>query len=224
MKIVLSLSGGMDSGTMLGYYLAKGHEVFPINFTYGSKHNEFELKCAYHLCGHYGLRKGLPSIDLNFIGDMFTSDLLKSGGDIPEGHYEDESMKATVVPGRNLIFASILAGYAESIDATHIALGVHAGDHHIYSDCRPEFIESLKTTINKSSDGKVGVLAPFLNIDKTQILKIGCELPEEFVVPYQLTRTCYKDQEDSCGRCSSCVERLEAFASLGKVDPIKYQK
>jgi len=223
MKIVLSLSGGMDSGTMLGYYLAKGHEVCPVNFSYGSKHNKYERTCAIHFCDYYGIDV-FPTIDLNFIEYMFESDLLKSGGDIPEGHYEDENMKTTVVPGRNLIFASILAGYAESIDATHIALGVHAGDHHIYSDCRPEFIESLKTTINKSSDGKVGVLAPFLNIDKTQILKIGCELPEEFVVPYQLTRTCYKDQELSCGRCGSCNERLEAFASLGKVDPIKYQK
>jgi len=223
MKIVLSLSGGMDSGTMLGYYLAKGHEVFPVNFTYGSKHNLYEKECANKLCKHYGIDM-FPSINLGFIGDMFTSDLLKSGGDIPEGHYEDKNMKATVVPGRNLIFASILAGYAESINATHIALGVHAGDHLIYLDCRPEFIESLKTTINKSSDGKVGVLAPFMNIDKTRILKIGCELQEEFVVPYQLTRTCYKDQEDSCGRCSSCVERLEAFDSLGKIDPIKYQK
>ena len=221
MKIVLSLSGGMDSGTMLGCYLAKGYEVWPVNFTYGSKHNDYERTCARQLCKHYGIDM-FPSINLGFIGDMFSSDLLKSGGDIPEGHYEDKNMKSTVVPGRNLIFASILAGYAESINADAIALGVHAGDHEIYPDCRPEFITNLKRVINTSSDRKISVLAPFLDIDKAGILEIGYNLAEEFKVPYELTRTCYKDQEYSCGRCASCVERLGAFTNLGKVDPIKY--
>jgi len=221
MKIVLSLSGGMDSATVLGHYLAKGHEIIPVNFTYGSKHNVFEKECAKKLCEHYKIDI-FPSIDLCFIGDMFSSDLLKSGGDIPEGHYAGENMKSTVVPGRNLIFASILAGYAESVGASHIALGVHSGDHHIYPDCRPKFVECLRETIDKSSDGKIGVLTPFMELDKENILRIGYNLSDEYKVPYELTRTCYKDQERSCGVCGSCCERLEAFDKLGHTDPIKY--
>ena len=221
MKIVLSLSGGMDSATALGYYLAEGHDIIPVNFMYGSKHNTFEKLCAIRLCVYYGINM-FPSINLRFIEDMFSSDLLKSGEDIPEGHYEDKNMKSTVVPGRNLIFASILAGYAESIGADAIALGVHAGDHAIYPDCRPEFVDSLIETINKSSDSKISVFAPFLNLDKTEILKIGYSLPGEFKIPYELTRTCYCDQETSCGKCGSCIERLEAFKNIGKTDPIEY--
>lgn len=222
MKIILSLSGGIDSGTMIGYYLSKGHQVIPVNFIYGSKHNQYEQKCAVKLCEHYNIPMGLPSINLGFIGDLFKSDLLKSGGPISEKHSQTENMKSTIVPGRNLIFASILAGYAESTGADAIALGVHSGDYQIYPDCRPKFINSLKETINKSSDGKIDVLAPFLNLDKTWILKIGYGLPEKFRTPYKLTRTCYSDQEDSCGICMVCKERLEAFKDIGKTDPIKY--
>ena len=211
----------MDSATTLGYYLSKGHDVFPINFVYGSKHNIYEKECAIKLCKHYEINN-LPIINLNFINDLFTSDLLKSGGEILEGHYESENMKSTVVPGRNLIFASILAGYAESINADHIALGVHAGDHAIYPDCRKDFIDSLKETINKSSDGKINVLAPFLNLNKAEILKIGYNLPKKFIIPYEITRTCYSDRKLSCGKCGSCNERLEAFETLKISDPIEY--
>jgi 7-cyano-7-deazaguanine synthase len=151
----------------------------------------------------------------------FNSNLLKSGGDIPEGHYEEESMKLTVVPGRNLIFSAIMAGLAESIGAEDIALGVHSGDHAIYPDCRPDFIISLAETVKASSDGKVKVRTPLLFEDKTSILRIGHSLNPP--VPYKLTRTCYKDQELSCGKCGSCQERLEAFGKLGIKDPIDYE-
>jgi 7-cyano-7-deazaguanine synthase len=131
-------------------------------------------------------------------------------------------MKATVVPGRNLIMASVMSGYAESIDAEAIALGVHSGDHHIYPDCRPEFINQLRNVVAISTERLVDVIAPLLNEDKTSILKIGYSLKE--LVPYNLTRTCYKDQEHSCGKCGSCRERLEAFENLGIKDPIVYEE
>ena len=161
-------------------------------------------------------------IDISGAFNEFKSNLLLSGDEIPEGHYEHESMTKTVVPGRNLILASIMAGLAESVGAGVVALGVHTGDHHIYPDCRPNFIAALYEVIRSSSDGKVIVQAPFLNLDKTEILKIGFT-KVGVPVPYHLTRTCYKNQAASCGRCGSCTERLEAFANIGMKDHIEYE-
>lgn len=223
-KIIIGLSGGMDSATLLGLMLEQGFEVHCCVFYYGSKHGKWENRAAEAVIDFYQLKRfpvfGHP-IDLSRAFVNFSSSLLLAGGEIPEGHYAEDSMKATVVPGRNLIFASIMAGLAESIGASFISLGVHSGDHHIYPDCRPEFIEALKETIYLSSDQKVGILAPLIRENKTSILKIGYGLLQP--VPYQLTRTCYKDQELSCGKCGSCQERLEAFANLGIKDPIEYE-
>lgn len=219
--VVLALSGGMDSATLLGYYLSKDYNVLPISFYYGSKHNKYEAICVEQLLNYYKINTSFK-INLNFIGDIFISNLLQTGGDIPEGHYEDKNMKLTVVPGRNLIFASILAGIAESYNAEIIALGVHSGDHVTYPDCRKEFMVSLNKTINLSSDGKVEVQAPFIDYYKKDILEIGYNLDDPFKVPYEYTRTCYKDQVLSCGNCGSCSERLEAFDQIGEIDPIEY--
>ena len=221
MKIVVSFSGGVDSTTLCSYYLDQGHDVALVSFNYGSKHNEFENAAASNIAKYFELPlpKHLP---LNFIHDLFKSDLLVSGGDIPEGHYTDKSMSSTVVPARNLIFSSILAGYAESIGADAIALGVHSGDHHIYPDCRPDFIKSLVTTTKLATDGKVHVDAPFLHYSKADILRVGLSL-KNISVPYHMTRTCYKNQPTACGKCGSCVERLEAFRLVGTPDPIEYE-
>jgi 7-cyano-7-deazaguanine synthase len=221
MRVVLALSGGLDSSTLCGYYLEKGWQVVPITFNYGSKHNRYEIEACVAVIRHFGLPDPVL-IDLKFFGELFRSDLLFSGGTVPDGHYTDESMTATVVPARNLIFASIVAGYAESIDADMISLGVHGGDHYIYPDCRPEFISSLYNSVMLATDGKVRVDAPFLYSSKAEIIRIGLNL-KKIVVPYHLTRTCYKDQLVSCGTCGSCVERLEAFAEMGMRDPILYE-
>jgi 7-cyano-7-deazaguanine synthase len=207
MKIVIGLSGGMDSATLLGLFLEEGCEVHCCSFTYGSKHNAYEGRAAKKIVEYYT--------------ELGYSDLLKSGGDIPEGHYNDENMRSTVVPGRNMIMASIMAGIAESIGASVIGLGVHAGDHHIYPDCRKEFIKALDSAVYLSSDGKVEVSYPFISFTKANILKIGYSF--DTTTPYHLTRTCYKDQEESCGKCGSCQERLEAFTIIGLEDPIKYE-
>lgn len=224
-KVVMGLSGGMDSATLLGILLDEEAEVHCCHFQYGSKHNEYErqvtLKLLSYYNHHYKQRVYLHTFNLRDIFRHIQSNLLKSGGAIPEGHYEEESMKLTIVPGRNLIFASIMAGLAESIGAESIALGVHSGDHAIYPDCRADFISALYLTVGKSTDNKVEVISPFLKDDKTSILQQGYSL--SLSVPYQHTRTCYKDQPMSCGRCGSCVERLEAFHNLGKKDPIQYQ-
>ncbi len=222
-KIVIGLSGGMDSATLLGILLEQGVEVHCQTFYYGSKHNKWENRAAETIIDFYQ-EKGFPvfgyPMDLRAVFSDLSSNLLLSGGEIPEGHYEAAIMKKTVVPGRNMIFASVMAALAESIGAEAIALGVHAGDHHIYPDCRQEFIKALDTTIYLSSDRQVEIITPLIKDTKTSILEKGYELTTP--VPYELTRTCYKDQPLACGKCGSCIERLEAFSNLKLTDPIKY--
>jgi len=221
--ICMGLSGGMDSATMLATILDSWEhdrkKVFCLGFNYGSKHNQYENKAAFEIAKYYGVDYKLLDLT-NVIGALFKSDLLLTGGDIPEGHYNDVSMSRTVVPGRNIIFASILAGYAWSKDCNQIALGVHLGDRSVYSDCRPEFIKSLDTTIYLGTDHRVEVISPFIKMNKIDICRVGLALD----VPYDLTRTCYSDQEVSCSRCGSCSERLEAFNLNNAVDPIMYQE
>lgn len=223
-KALIALSGGMDSATLLGVLLHEGKDVHCIIFRYPSKHNEHEIKSAIALVEYY---KNLTFsvhyriFDLTSVFTMFDSNLLMQGDAIPEGHYANENMKLTVVPGRNAIFTTIMAGYAESKGIGAIYLGVHSGDHAIYPDCRPDFIQSIGETVKLSSGGTVEVFAPFLVDDKASILEQGYSL--KFPVPYELTRTCYKDQKLSCGKCGSCNERLEAFSLINKVDPIEYE-
>jgi len=379
MKICMGLSGGLDSSTLLAILLDNDEDVLCLGFEYGSKHNKYEIEAAKKIANYYNVDYKL--IDLTNVGKILKSNLLLSGGSIPEGHYQQENMKLTVVPGRNLMFASILAGYAESNDCQAIALGVHQGDHcipydefvtsdygkvtindlnvgdqilskniktgvvsfkevvkkvnngiredilnirttggrllsltsnhkvfqversnftrhygwdkkiievpaeklkvgdwlltpmtnrelienmnkigdskivqikeitngkpklvfdieveenhnffagkgsgllvsnSIYPDCRKEFIKTLDSCIYLSTDRKVEVITPLINMDKSEIVSEGLDLE----VPYQLTRTCYSDQDKSCGRCGSCNERLEAFARNGVEDPIEYE-
>ena len=215
--IVLGLSGGLDSTALLATLLHRGQNVQPVIFTYGSKHNVYENLAAERICEYYNITP--IKADMTAIMSTFNSNLLKSGGVIPEGHYTDDSMKKTVVPSRNLIFISIMAGIAESICSHTVALGVHAGDHAIYPDCRPEFIESANKTIEFSSENRVGIIAPFLYDHKGIVLKNGLSAG----MPAHLTRTCYKDQPMACGKCGSCTERLEAFEFMGLKDPIEYE-
>jgi len=223
-KIVIGLSGGLDSAVLLALLLSKEYQVHCCRFYYGSKHNKLENAAAESVIEYYRDKKNEPVqdyfFDISSIMGHFTSDLLLSGGPIPEGHYEAENMKSTVVPGRNLIFASIMAGLAESSGASYIGLGVHAGDHFIYPDCRPAFITALNTVIEKSSDGQVQILTPLVNLTKAEVVNIGHTLQ----VPFILTRTCYTSRGIACGKCGSCNERLEAFKLNNLKDPIKYAK
>lgn len=201
---------------MLGYFKEQGFEVTAVSFTYGSKHNKYENEAARQLAKHYGIK--IMEIDLSGVFSAFESDLLLTGGDIPEGHYEGDNMKSTVVPSRNFIFISILTGLAESLGIFYIGAGVHAGDHAIYPDCRPRFIDAVDKAIYYASEDKVRILTPLLLKNKTDIIELGTELG----VPFELTRTCYKDQPAACGKCGSCQERLEAFKNLALNDPVIY--
>ena len=216
-KIIVSLSGGIDSATALVQAKKTGAQVEAIGFNYGSKHNQYENRAAEEIAKHCSVPFHL--IDLSSVGALLKSDLLRSGGAIPEGHYEVESMKGTVVPARNMIFISILAGIADSRKASQVWLGIHAGDHHIYPDCRPGFFYRMADTVRVATEGRVELVAPYLFHSKGRVVARGLELG----VPYNLTRTCYKDQPIACGKCGACWERLEAFAQNKTVDPLQYE-
>lgn len=218
-RCVVCLSGGLDSAVLLPYAkMEYGGEVTAIGFDYGSKHSRYETEAAANLADHYGVPYQL--IQLPFIGELFRSSLLKSGEAIPEGHYEDPIMGSTVVPGRNLIMLSILAGYVDSMGGGVVLLGVHAGDRAVYPDCRDEFIRAVQMTFNTGFANRVEVITPFLKLTKPSVVGLG----NEYCVPFHLTRTCYKDQPLACGKCGSCQERLEAFRTLGLTDPIPYDE
>ncbi len=217
MKAFVSLSGGMDSATVLQLALDMGREVEAVSFYYGSKHNRYENEAAKAIADH--CRIPFRLIDWSSIAQGFHSNLMQDGGEIPEGHYQATNMSLTVVPARNLIFASILAGIAWSERAGEVWLGIHAGDHAIYPDCRPGFFNAMSLAVDMGTDGNVSLRAPFLYDTKFGILEYG----SKHGVQYQLTRTCYKDQPIACGKCGACQERLEAFAQRGLKDPIEYE-
>ncbi len=215
MKLVCLLSGGMDSTTALYKALEEGHKVaLCLAFDYGSKHNRKEHSKAREIAKDLGIR--FEKIHLDF--SLFESALLKSGGEVPEGHYADKSMKKTVVPFRNGIMLSFACGIAESLDCDAVLIGNHAGDHAIYPDCRTEFIESMQEAMRKGTYRKISIYSPFCNISKTEIAKIGNSLS----VPWQNTWSCYKGKEAHCGKCGTCFERKEAFREAGLVDPTIY--
>lgn len=215
---VVSLSGGMDSATVLTKAVGEQGvaNVLAVSFAYPSKHNKIELRCAQKIATHYNVKHKV--IDITTVMEGFSSNLLKGQGAIPEGHYEAQTMSQTVVPARNIIFGSILAGMAWSIGADSAWLGIHQGDHAIYPDCRADFFQSFKQTIELGSDNLVSLVAPFLETNKEGILRYGLA----YGTPYQLTRTCYQEQEVACGRCGSCQERLASFLAVGEDDPLPY--
>lgn len=216
-KVLLSLSGGADSTTVLAYYLSKGCKAEAVFFTYGSKQNAQEIICAKSIANHYNV--ALNEVDLCMVFQNITSAMMSSDiRDIPQSGYDKKTMSQTVVPGRNTLFASTIAAIAESKEFDIVALGVHSGDHYLYPDCRPEYIQSLKKTLELSSDGKITVEAPFLQKSKAEIIQLGLSLH----VPYELTRSCYTDQKNACGKCGTCIERLDAFKSNGAIDPVPY--
>jgi 7-cyano-7-deazaguanine synthase len=217
MKGLIVLSGGMDSATAIPEARANGIQIdHAVHFQYGSKHNEREISVAWALSSFY--RINLDVIPLPFIGQLFKSDLLKSGGEIPEGHYEDESMKRTVVPFRNGIMLSIAAGLAESYGLDAVILGNHKGDHAIYPDCREEFTIPMADAIRKGTYAGIQLVTPFRLDTKKDIVQRGMVLG----VPYEMTWSCYKGGGLHCGKCGTCVERKEAFEGL--VDPTIYEK
>ena len=212
MKAILIYSGGLDSTTLLYEY--KDSIALAVTFDYGSKHNAREIAYAVENCRRLGIPHRV--IPLEFIGKYFRSDLLLSGGEIPEGSYADDNMKSTVVPFRNGIMLAIAAGLAESRDLDAIMIANHAGDHAIYPDCRPEFVEAFDRAARTGTYNGVRVVSPYCDITKRDIALRGKELG----IDYSLTYSCYKGGEKHCGRCGTCTERKEALEGF---DPTEYE-
>jgi 7-cyano-7-deazaguanine synthase len=218
MKVCVLLSGGMDS--VAAFYEVLGtHEVAAcLSFDYGAKHNAREIPFAKLHADRAGVLHQV--IPLDFMNRLFKSDLLQSGGDIPEGHYAEESMKQTVVPFRNGIMLAIATGYAESIGAGGLVIAAHSGDHAIYPDCREPFMRAMATAMGEGTYAKIQLLRPFIAMDKTAIARRGVELGIDF----SETWSCYKGGEIHCGVCGTCVERREAFILAGLPDPTRYEQ
>ena len=216
-KAVIIVSGGMDSVTLLYDKLAKGFDIHVLTFDYGQKHAK-EIECATKVCKAIKIPQTV--INMKFFSDIATSSLTTKDAEVPEGNYDDENMKQTVVPNRNMVMLAIAAAFAISNKRDYLFYGAHSGDHAIYPDCRPPFIQAMKNAFNLCDWNRVRLEVPYLRMNKADILNIGIPLG----VPYQDTWTCYKGGKEACGVCGSCTERLEAFATVGVEDPLVYTK
>ncbi|MEQ3695627.1 MAG: 7-cyano-7-deazaguanine synthase QueC [Pseudomonadales bacterium] len=218
MKVVVIYSGGMDSFTVLHRAIKAGHEVLAVSFNYGQRHNK-ELDYARSVCAEAGVVHDV--VDITAMQSLMSNSSLmaNSADDIPEGHYAAENMKSTVVPNRNMILISLAIGYAVNEGASEVWYGAHSGDHTIYPDCRPEFVEAMQDVSLLANFDPVKVVAPYLYDDKIVILKDGLEMG----LDYAKTWTCYNGREKACGKCGSCVERLEAFTLNNAQDPLEYE-
>ena len=211
---VIVLSGGMDSVTLL--HDRKEEIALAVTFNYGSNHNAREIECARYHCGLLGIPHIV--IDLSFMGEYFKSSLLAGTDSIPEGNYDDDNMKSTVVPFRNGIMLSVACGLAESEGLRHVFIANHGGDHAIYPDCRRGFIDAMSEAMEQGTYEHVDIIAPYTDITKGEIALIGKRL----VVDYSHTYSCYKGGERHCGKCGTCVERMEAMKYAGIDDPTPY--
>ncbi|MGO1232117.1 MAG: 7-cyano-7-deazaguanine synthase QueC [Marinobacter sp.] len=214
--VVVIYSGGMDSFTLLHLARARGLKVHALSFNYGQRHVR-ELEAASAVCQAEAIPHKV--IDIRAMSEVMSGSSLTSDIEVPEGHYEEDSMKSTVVPNRNMILLSLATGYAVTVGAQAVWYGAHGGDHAIYPDCRPDFVEKMDAVCRVANYEPVGVEAPFMAMDKGEILGEGLKLG----LDYSQTWTCYNGREKACGRCGSCVERLEAFAAHGIEDPLSYE-
>jgi 7-cyano-7-deazaguanine synthase len=217
---VAVVSGGIDSVTLAHLLADEGHRLTLVSFDYGQRHVK-ELDCAARTAGRLGATHHV--VDLRPLGALLTSALTSGGAEIPEGHYTDASMEATVVPNRNAILLSVATGVAVAEGADCVAIGVHGGDHPVYPDCRPAFIAAFEHMARLANEGfahpDLAIRAPFLDLDKAHIVATADRLG----VPLDDTWSCYVGGDKHCGRCGTCVERREAFALAGVDDPTSYE-
>lgn len=214
-RVVMIASGGLDSYTLMNHALASGaKDLHILSFDYGQKHarelayaetNARRANLPFHLC------------DIESLSLLFNkSALIDRDAAMPVGHYHESHMRETVVPGRNTIMLSIALAHAQTIGANCVLFGAHAGDHFIYPDCRPEYVEMMDQTMLAASEGKVRLLAPYIHMNKAQIVQLGMLLN----LDYANTWTCYQGNDEPCLECGACRERLEAFVVNGAVDPL----
>jgi len=213
---IIILSGGMDSVTMLYDYAER--IAVALSFDYGSNHNRKELPMAAYHCEKLGIEHII--IPLEFIKQYFHSSLLSGAEDIPEGRYDDVTMRSTVVPFRNGIMLSVAAGMAEDRGLSRILMANHSGDHAIYPDCRPAFVDAMAGAVREGTYNGAELFTPYTRWTKTDIARRGKELG----IDYGKTWSCYKGGEKHCGKCGTCVERREALRDAGITDTTEYEE
>jgi len=215
-KVVVIYSGGMDSYTVLNKALRDGYEVYALSFDYGQRHVK-ELDVAALACKDLDVHHKI--VDISAINQIIGGSSLTDDIEVPEGHYEAENMKSTIVPNRNMILLSLAVGYAVSLKACKVYYGAHSGDHAIYPDCRPEFVQKMDDVCRIANYDAVEIVSPYLKNSKIVILTDGLKMK----LDYNLTWTCYNGREKACGKCGACQERLEAFKLNNVIDPIAYE-
>ena len=211
---VIIYSGGLDSTTLL--YEERERVALAVTFDYGSNHAAREIACAKHHCALLGIEHLV--IELGFMSRYFQSSLLSGAADVPDGNYDEANMKSTVVPFRNGIMLSIACGLAESRGLKRVLIANHGGDHAIYPDCRPTFVDAMNAAMQAGTYEGVQLAAPYTNISKADIIRRGAQLG----IDYGATYSCYRGGEHHCGTCGTCTERREAFLEAGIPDPTKY--
>jgi 7-cyano-7-deazaguanine synthase len=216
MKVVLILSGGLDSSVLLARLLADRHEVHALSVDYGQRHRR-ELDAAREIAAHYGVEHRVA--DLSGLRPLLAgSSQTDASVPVPHGHYAEESMKATVVPNRNMLLLGAAGAWAISLKADAVAYGAHAGDHAIYPDCRPAFVNALESALLLADWHQVRILRPFIGLTKADIARLGKDLG----VPIAKTWSCYEGGDIHCGACGTCWERRESFLLAGVDDPTEY--
>lgn len=219
MSDLVLLSGGLDSSTLLADAVRSGTASLAVSVAYGQRHIR-ELRAAHDIAAHYEIEHIV--LDLSGWGRLLTGSALTDASvPVPHGHYAHESMKATVVPNRNATMLSAASGVAQARGCARVLTAVHAGDHPIYPDCRPEFIDAIAAATELATDGAVSIAAPFVHRTKTDIARRAGELG----VPIGMTWSCYEGHTNGdahCGRCGTCVERIEALHDAGVPDPTRY--
>lgn len=216
---ILCYSGGLDSTVLLYKLLTEHERPKCLLFNYGQRHAERELTAAREMCNGAGVAH--DTVDLMAIRPLISRGCqLDHSIAVPEGHYALETMKQTITPNRNMVFISIAVAHAVATDCHVVAVACHSGDHAIYPDCRPEFIQGMDHVSLCAGWSPVHVVAPFVEIDKAGIVKIGASLN----VPFDRTWSCYNGRDKHCGRCGTCYERREAFTLAGVTDPTEYEE
>lgn len=217
MKSVVLLSGGLDSCVLLTCLLKQGQDVVALSVDYGQRHGARELAASAAIAEALGVERVV--VDLSVLGEMGGSALTDTSTAVPLGHYEDETMRATVVPNRNMVLLSLAGALAVARGAGEVAYAAHRGDRAVYPDCRTEFVEAMRQALALAAYEPIALSAPFVHLTKGEVAALGSELG----APMALSWSCYQGGELHCGRCGTCVERREAFAIAEVADPTEYE-